>query len=74
MDSPDTDGVIYVARTEDNLLDMVHHLGSKKRIMMDVPITYSFFENQITGIVGDSAATKRFMDNLVLQMMINNTN
>lgn len=56
---------------EDNLLDMVHHLGSKKRIMMDVPITYSFFENRITGIVGDSAATKRFMDNLVLQMMTN---
>ena len=56
---------------EDNLLDMVHHLGSKKRILMDVPVTYSFYENFITGIVGDSAATKRFMDNLVLQMMTN---
>ena len=56
---------------EDNLLDMVHHLGQKKRILMDVPITYSFYQNYITGIVGDSVVTKKFIDNLILQMMTN---
>ena len=56
---------------EDNLLDMVHNLGSKKRILRDVPITYSFYDNAVTGIVGDYSYAKRFADNLILQIMAN---
>ena len=56
---------------EDNLLDMVHALGQKKRILNDVPITYSFYENHVTGIVGDSIITKALIDRIVLQIMAN---
>ncbi len=56
---------------EDNLLDMVHELGQKKRILQDVPITYSFYENIITGIVGENTVTKAFIDRVVLQIMAN---
>ncbi len=56
---------------EDNLLDMVHELGQKSRILNDVPVTYSFFENRITGIVGESSVNKAFIDRIVLQIMAN---
>ncbi len=55
--------------TEDNLLDIAHSLGKKERILNDVPISYSFFENKTSGIVGDPITTKEFIDRMVLQMM-----
>ncbi len=61
----------HFSLTEDNLLDIAHSLGKKERILMDVPITFSFFENKTSGIVGDPITTKDFIDRLVLQMMAN---
>ena len=56
---------------KDILLDMAHELGKKNRILENVPITYSFLENNITGIVGDERITKEFIDRIVLQCMAN---
>jgi len=56
---------------EDNLLDMVHELGGKKRLLKDVPITYSFLEHRVTGIVGENTVTKAFIDRVLLQIMAN---
>ena len=56
---------------EDNLLDMVHELGQKSRILQDVPIVYPFYDNSITGIVGETIVTKAFIDRVILQIMSN---
>lgn len=55
----------------DSLLDIAYGLGKKERILQDVPITFSFYKNFVTGIVGDSMLTKEFIDRVVLQMMAN---
>lgn len=54
---------------EDNLLDEVHKLGQKERILKDVPITYSFYDNVATGIVGNYKINKDFIDRLILQIV-----
>ncbi len=56
---------------EDNLLDMVHKLGQRKRTLNDVPITYSFYDNKVTGIVGEESTAKALLDRIVLQIMTN---
>ncbi len=61
----------HFSLTEDNLLDIAHSLGKKDRILKDVPITYSFYQNKTTGIVGDPIVTKEFIDRLALQLMAN---
>ena len=61
----------HFSLTTDSLLDIAHSLGKKKRILENVPITFSFYENIATGIVGDSIVTKEFIDRLVLQIMAN---
>lgn len=57
--------------TEDNLLEMAYELGKKPRILTDVPITFSFYDNKVTGVVGDPLMNKEFIDRLVLQIMAN---
>lgn len=61
----------HFSLTEDSLLDIAHTLGKKTRILDDVPITYSFYENAITGVIGDTIVTKEFIDRVILQMMAN---
>lgn len=57
--------------SEDNLLDIAHSLGKTERILKDVPINFSFYNNVTTGIVGDATITKEFADRLLLQIMAN---
>lgn len=59
----------HFSLTEDNLLDIAHELGKKERILSNVPITYSFYENIATGIVGEPVITKEFIDRIILQAM-----
>lgn len=61
----------HFSLSTDNLLELAYDLGRKERILNDVPITYSFYDNKTTGIVGDSIVTKEFIDRIVLQMMAN---
>ncbi len=61
----------HFSLSTDNLLELAYELGRKDRILTDVPITYSFYDNKTTGIVGDSIVTKEFIDRVVLQMMAN---
>ncbi len=56
---------------EDNLIGVARALGQKERILNDVPITYSFYDNKATGIIGDNLTTKEFIDRLILQIMAN---
>lgn len=56
---------------EDNMLDKVYDLGRKERILKDVPVTFSFYENIATGIVGNPIINKDFIDRLMLQIMAN---
>ena len=57
--------------SEDNLMTIAYDLGKKARILSNVPITYSFKENIATGIVGEIAITKEFIDRVVLELMTN---
>ncbi len=59
----------HFSLSEDNLLDLAYDLGKKDRIIRSVPITYSFFLNIITGIVGNAVVTKDFIDRVILQLM-----
>ena len=61
----------HFSLTEDNLLDLVYELGEYERILRDIPITYSFYKNKVTGIVGDATLTKDLMDRILLQIMTN---
>ncbi len=61
----------HFSLTEDNLLNQVHQLGERERILRDIPITYSFYKNIATGIVGDNTTTKDFIDRVILQIMAN---
>ena len=56
---------------EDNLIQIARELGKKERILKDVPITYPFYQNIATGIIGDSIITKEFIDRVILQIMAN---
>ena len=55
----------------DRLVDSALELVKKERILTDVPVTFSFYENKSTGIVGDAITTKDFLDRLILQIMAN---
>ena len=59
----------HFSLSEDNLLELARAIGKKERILTDVPVTFSFKENIITGVVGNPIITKAFMDRLILQMM-----
>lgn len=61
----------HFSLSEDNLLDIAHELGKKERIIKDIPITYPFYDNFLTGVVGENVITKEFIDRLVLQIMSN---
>ncbi len=61
----------HFSMSQDNLLEIAQQLGKKERILKDVPVLFSFYNNFITGIVGDPIYTKEFIDRLVLQIMAN---
>ena len=54
---------------EDDLLQLAYDLGKKEREILDTPVCYSFYDNIITGIIGDKVVTKDFVDRLVLQII-----
>lgn len=56
---------------DDKLLELARNLGKQKYILNSVPITYSFYNNIGTGIVGEQYVTKEFIDRVILQMMSN---
>ena len=61
----------HFSLSDDTMLSMAHELGRESRILNDVPITYSFYKNVATGIVGEAIINKEFIDRLILQMMAN---
>ncbi|MFG6377074.1 MAG: type VII secretion protein EssC [Lachnospiraceae bacterium] len=53
---------------DDNLLDRMVALGREEKELENVPITVSFVENFIAGIVGEHAITRNFLKMLIIQM------
>ena len=55
---------------DDNLVEILNEVGKKSKTLKDVPIVMSFAENNITGLISkDDEEQKRFMKNLILQMI-----
>ena len=61
----------HFSMSDDDMLELALELGKKERILQDVPITFSFYDNISTGIIGDAIITKEFIDRIVLQIMAN---
>ena len=53
----------------DNLLEEVYKLGAESRTLVDVPISLSFINKRIVGIIGTGMNKQKFIDGLILQMM-----
>ena len=52
----------------DNLQDDLYALCEAPKIIKNVPINVSFFEDYITGIIGDRKLTKEFASGLIFQL------
>lgn len=53
---------------EDNLLEDMYHLCETEKTINDVPIAFSFLENYITGIYGDSVYSRAFINGLLIKI------
>lgn len=54
---------------EDELKEQVHELIEKYRYIKNVPIEYSFYENNITAIMGSSERCHDFVNNVLFQLL-----
>ncbi len=54
----------------DNLLEEVYKLGSESTMLENVPISLSFLKNRITSIIGTATIKSKFIDGLLLQMLV----
>lgn len=52
---------------QDNLKDMVQSLGAEPKLLPNVPIIYSLYDNYITGIIGSYSETSKYLKNVILQ-------
>ena len=59
----------HFSMVEDNLKDMVSKLGNEPKLLSNVPITYSFFDNFISGIIGEEHITREYMRKLLIQIL-----
>ena len=54
---------------EDNLRKMADKLVEESEYIETVPVSYSFKENRLTAIMGNSAKRPAFMNNILLQLL-----
>lgn len=59
----------HFSMEEDNLKEIVNRVGSDPKNLQGVPIAFSFIDNPITAIVGNCESTKRYLEQLILQIM-----
>ena len=59
----------FTVEDEDQLFVKMKEIIDNSLYIQNAPITYSFTEQNVSGIVGRSDLVKRFMDNVFLQMM-----
>jgi S-DNA-T family DNA segregation ATPase FtsK/SpoIIIE len=54
---------------EDNLLEELYKLLDEPKILKDVPITLSFLEEKVSGIIGPREMTKGFLKSILLELI-----
>ena len=54
---------------EDELRKKADDLILKHKYIKDVPVSYSFYKNKLTAIMGDKVKTVFFMNNILLQLL-----
>ncbi|MBD7910192.1 MULTISPECIES: type VII secretion protein EssC [Clostridium] len=54
---------------EDNLLEELYKLLDEPKVLHDVPITLSFLEEKVCGIIGEREMTKALLKSIILQLM-----
>lgn len=53
---------------DDNLQEELYSLCEKEKTLHNVPITYSLFENYVSGIIGDRKQVVEFAKGLIIQL------
>jgi len=53
---------------EDNLQEELYTLCEKPKFLKNVPITYSLFDNHISGVIGERDQVIRFAQGLIIQL------
>ena len=59
----------HFSMVEDDLLDLARKLGEEPKLIQNVSIPLSIYENNILGIVGNKYQTSSYMSQLFLQIM-----
>lgn len=54
---------------EDNLFENVYQTVEKSKYLNNIPITYSFVENKITGLFFNCSYKNQYIDSLILQLV-----
>ena len=54
---------------EDNLMGYLRDLEKETKMLVNVPVTYSFQEKYVTGLIGSKNVLNPFLKGLLLQMM-----
>jgi len=64
--------IIYTQRrftlTDDNLMEKMYDLCESPKILEEIPITLSLFEDFISGVIGERNITKEFAKGLIFQL------
>lgn len=56
---------------QDNLKDMLHSLGTEPKLLSNVPIIYSLYDNYVTGLIGNYSETNKYLKNIILECITN---
>ncbi len=59
----------HFSMAEDNLKEMLSNLGNEPKILVGVPIVYNIYQEYISGIIGQSTTTSKFIKDLIIQLV-----
>lgn len=59
----------HFSMTEDNLKDIADKLSREPKVLKDVPVIYSFLDNNISSIIGDYSDRSEYIKKLLLQIV-----
>lgn len=59
----------HFSMVEDNLKDMVLKLGEEPKMLVDVPVVFSFIKNRISAIIGDQDNISEYTRRLLVQLL-----
>ena len=59
----------HFSMVEDNLKEMVSKLGNEPKLLVDVPVTFSFLTNYISGFIGEEQVVGNYLRTLLIQIL-----